>query len=85
MRKTPISVQDLRRRIYVKAKAEPTWRFWGLYVHVCLVSSHRETKATAPVLDSTRRPSIPRPESTQPGLSWHLAKARMEGVWEIMP
>src|ERR1700720_3610589 len=21
--------------LYVKAKAETTWRFWGLYVHVC--------------------------------------------------
>jgi RNA-directed DNA polymerase len=21
--------------MYVKAKAEPSWRFWGLYVHVC--------------------------------------------------
>ncbi len=30
-----ISVQDLRRRLYVKAKSDPTWRFWGLYVHVC--------------------------------------------------
>lgn len=30
-----ISLQDLRRRIYAKAKAEPSWRFWGLFVHVC--------------------------------------------------
>src|ERR1051325_757481 len=35
MTKPPISLQDLRRSLYVKAKAVPTWRFWGLYVHVC--------------------------------------------------
>ena len=35
MIKAPFKLQDLRRRLYVKAKAERTWRFWGLYVHVC--------------------------------------------------
>src|SRR5215468_5506031 len=35
MTTAPISLQDLRRRLYVKAKAEKDWRFWGLYVHVC--------------------------------------------------
>lgn len=35
MTKTPVSLQDLRKRIYDKAKADKTWRFWGLYVHVC--------------------------------------------------
>src|SRR5580658_6172197 len=35
MTKASIDLQDLRRRIYVKAKAETSWKFWGLYVHVC--------------------------------------------------
>jgi RNA-directed DNA polymerase len=39
MTKSPISLQDLRRRIYVKAKAESTWRFWGLYVHICKIET----------------------------------------------
>src|SRR5271165_5119644 len=34
MTKASIDLQDLRRRIYVKAKAETSWKFWGLYVHV---------------------------------------------------
>ena len=35
MIKTPISLQDLRKNLYIKAKTEPTWRFWGLFSHVC--------------------------------------------------
>jgi RNA-directed DNA polymerase len=42
MTKTPISVQDLRRSLYIKAKAEPAWRFWGLYVHICKLETLRE-------------------------------------------
>src|SRR5260370_38890862 len=42
MRKAPISLQDLRRSLYVKAKAEPPWRFWGLYDHVCKMETLRE-------------------------------------------
>jgi RNA-directed DNA polymerase len=49
MIKAPIDLQDLRRRLYVKAKAEPSWRFWGLYVHVCkhetLQQAYRLAKA----------------------------------------
>ncbi|MHC2374932.1 hypothetical protein ACVIQT_009629 [Bradyrhizobium diazoefficiens] len=41
MTKAFIDLQDLRRRIYVKAKAEPSWRFWGLYVHVCKMETLR--------------------------------------------
>jgi RNA-directed DNA polymerase len=42
MIKAPISLQDLRRRLYIKAKAEPNWRFWGLYVHVCKQETLKE-------------------------------------------
>jgi len=41
MTKASIDLQALRRRIYVKAKAEPSWRFWGLYVHVCKMETLR--------------------------------------------
>ena len=42
MTKAPIDLQDLRRRIYDKAKAEPSWRFWGLYAHVCKMETLQE-------------------------------------------
>lgn len=57
MIKEPIKVQDLRKKIYIKAKAEPTWKFWGLYVHICkpevLKESYRLAKQNngAPGID----------------------------------
>jgi RNA-directed DNA polymerase len=47
MTKTPMSLQDLQRRIYEKAKAEPSWRFWGLYVHVGKMETLREAYRVA--------------------------------------
>jgi RNA-directed DNA polymerase len=47
MTKTPGSLQDLRRSLYIKAKAEPAWRFWGLYVHVCKREALREAYGMA--------------------------------------
>ena len=34
MTKAPIALQELRRRIYWKAKSEKAHRFWGISVHV---------------------------------------------------
>ncbi len=57
MTKAPVDLQELRRRIYVKAKTEESWRFWGLYVHVCkketLEAAYRHAKANngAPGID----------------------------------
>ena len=53
MIKAPIELRDLRRRIYVKAKAEPEWRFWGLFVHVCKLETLREAYALAKRNDGT--------------------------------
>jgi len=47
MIKASIDLQDLRRRLYVKAKAQPSWRFWGLYVHVCKMETLRQAYALA--------------------------------------
>jgi len=47
MIKASIDLQDLRRRIYVKAKADTSWRFWGLYVHVCKMETLREAYTLA--------------------------------------
>src|SRR5207249_4322822 len=57
MTKPSVNLQELRRRIYRKAKAEKAWRFWGLYVYVTkaetLRAAYREAKTNdgAPGLD----------------------------------
>lgn len=43
MRKTTIQLQDLRRKIYLKAKSETSWRFWGMYVHICKLETLQES------------------------------------------
>jgi RNA-directed DNA polymerase len=47
MIKTPIDLQDLRRKIYAKAKADTAWRFWGLYVHICKLETLHEAYVLA--------------------------------------
>jgi RNA-directed DNA polymerase len=51
MTKTPVTLQDLQRKIYTKAKADPSWRFWGLYVHVCKLETLRTAYAMAKAND----------------------------------
>lgn len=47
MIKTSINLQDLRRRIYIKAKTDTYWRFWGLYVHVCKLETLEQAYSMA--------------------------------------
>lgn len=42
MIKAPIKLQDLRRKIYIQAKTDEAWRFWGLYVHVYKLETIQE-------------------------------------------
>lgn len=51
MTKAPVTLQDLQRKIYAKAKANPSWRFWGLYVHVCKLDTLRTAYAMAKAND----------------------------------
>ncbi len=57
MTNASVGLQDLQQKMYVKAKAEATHRFWGLYGHVCkeetLAEAYRLVKANkgAPGVD----------------------------------
>src|SRR5260370_37729868 len=47
MTKAPISLQDLRRRIYRKAKSDKSHRFWGLFVHITKIETLEEAYRAA--------------------------------------
>jgi group II intron reverse transcriptase/maturase len=74
-----MTLQELRRRIYRKAKSEKTHRFWGIFVHVCrtdtLMESYRIAKRNdgAPGIDGQTFADI---ESA--GLAEFLASLRQE-------
>jgi RNA-directed DNA polymerase len=51
MMKAPRSLQDLRNKLYRKAKAEASWRCWGLYVHVCKMETLRQAYRLAKAND----------------------------------
>lgn len=60
MTKAPVDLQELRRRIFWKAKSEKKHRFWGIFVHVTklevLEEAYRQAKrnAGAPGVDGCR-------------------------------
>jgi RNA-directed DNA polymerase len=53
MIKPSVNLQELRRRIYRKAKAEKQWRFWGLYAHVSKMETLRAAYQEAKANDGT--------------------------------
>ncbi len=83
MIKASISLQDLRRKMYLKAKADKTWRFWGLYVHVCkmetLELAYRKAKRNngAPGIDGVTFDVV-----EKAGLTGFLEQIRTELVSE---
>jgi len=81
MIKASVSLQELRKKIYLKAKSEKTWRFWGLYVHVCKIEILRQAyklvkaKGGAPGIDGVTFEAI-----EESGLEDFLSKIRDELV-----
>ena len=89
MTKTSINLQELRRRIYRKAKAEPTHRFWGLFTHITklttLTEAYRQAKKNggAPGIDGQSFAEVERA-----GVSAFLESIRAElqaGTYQPQP
>ena len=83
MTKAPIDLQDLRRKIYAKAKADKAHRFWGLFVHICkmetLHKAYRLAKKNngAPGIDGVTFEAI---EASVGGVEGFLTQLRDELV-----
>src|SRR4030042_1152822 len=79
MIKASIRRQELRRKIYSKAKADRQWRFWGLYGHITkpevLQEAYRLAKANkgAPGIDGSSFDDV-----EQEGLEGFLEGIRQE-------
>jgi len=79
MIKASIRLQELRRKIYIKAKADKQWRFWGLYGHITkpevLQEAYRLAKANkgAPGIDGKSFEDV-----EQEGLEGFLEGIRQE-------
>ena len=79
MIKASIRLQELRRKIYIKAKADKQWRFWGLYGHITkpevLQEAYRLAKANkgAPGIDGKSFEDV-----EQEGLEGFLEEIRQE-------
>src|ERR1700685_29361 len=88
MTKASSNLQDLRRNLYVKAKAEPSWRFWGLYVHVCkmetLYEAYRMAKENdgAPGIDGVTFEAIE--ESGEEGFLQQIRDELMTNTYRPM-
>ena len=81
MTKTSVSLQELRKRIYVKAKADKHHRFWGLYVHVCKVETLQPAYEMATGIDGVTFEAI-----EESGLEEFLLGIRNELLsWVYLP
>jgi RNA-directed DNA polymerase len=89
MIKAPISLQDLRRRMYHKAKSEKAHRFWGIFGHIAkidtLTEAYQQAKRNggAPGLDGQTFADI-----EAAGLDQFLAAIRDEllaGTYQPQP
>src|SRR5215467_6601931 len=89
MIKTPISLQDLRKNLYIKAKTEPTWSFWGLYTQVCkretLQEAYEMAKKNdgAPGIDGDTFEAIE--ESGKDSFLERIREELISGTYQPMP